>query len=467
VSAVLRRRLRAPSTESLFVLTIVLFGFRLGAHPIGDNSMFLHLRTGVDMARGLGIPRVDPYSFTAHGHDWVVQSWLASWTYGVLHEFGGVRLVILEQAVLTAALAWLLVRLARAGTPLRTAFGGVLAVGVGGAYWSQRPLLFGLICLSLTVLVVERPHNPWWLVPIAWVWVNTHGSFPLGLVYVALRLAGEYVDSRNIRMPSARHAVALALGLAAGALNPLGPKLLTFAVTLSDKREVFRGVTEWRSPDFQQPEGYFSLLFLTVALAVLIARRVPWRYTVPTVGFLAMGLIAMRNIAPAAVVMAPALGFVLRVDQPRPKLAEASVNWAFLAVISVGFVVFAVSGISGRPLDLRDYPVAATDYLHRHDLIGPGHRLAHNDVVGDYLILRDGRRANVFADDRFDMYPVAVSDDVTALIRGGRSAIDVLDRRHIDTVLWDRHAPLVALLEAGGHWKQVFQRGAWVVLRRQ
>ena len=29
----------------------VLFGFRLGARPIGDNSTFTHLRTGIDMAR--------------------------------------------------------------------------------------------------------------------------------------------------------------------------------------------------------------------------------------------------------------------------------------------------------------------------------------------------------------------------------------------------------------------------------
>ena len=62
--------------------------------------MLTHLRTGIDMARGLGIPRMDPYSFTAPGHAWVVQSWLPEWTYGWAYRLGGFRLVLLEQALL-------------------------------------------------------------------------------------------------------------------------------------------------------------------------------------------------------------------------------------------------------------------------------------------------------------------------------------------------------------------------------
>jgi len=115
------RRLRSPGLEPLFVTAFALFGFRLGARPIGDNSMFVHLRTGVDMARTGAIPRTDPYTFTAHGHAWVVQSWLPEWSYGWVYRIGGLRLVVLEQAVLMALMALLVARLARAGSPMRTA----------------------------------------------------------------------------------------------------------------------------------------------------------------------------------------------------------------------------------------------------------------------------------------------------------------------------------------------------------
>lgn len=459
------RRLRAPSTESLFVATIVLFGFRLGAHPIGDNSMFAHLRTGIDIARGKGIPRADPYSFTAEGEPWVVQSWLASWTYGALHELGGVRLVIVQQALLMALLAWLVVRLARAGTPLRTALAGVIAVGAGAAYWTQRPLLFGLVCLALTVLAVERRWNPWWLVPIGWVWVNTHGSFPLGGAFLVARVAGEWLDDRTTRPPALRYLGTFLVGLAVGAINPLGPKLLTFAAAVGDKREVFRDVTEWRSPNFQRADGVFTLLFLGAALVVLLRTRVAWRHVLPAVGFLAMGLVAMRNIAPAAIVLAPAVGAALRVDRARAE-RPGGVNAVFAGVLGVAFVVFGAGGVSGDPLNVDGYPVAAVDHLERTGRLAAPHRLAHDEVVGDYLILRYGRSARVFADDRFDMYPLEVSRDLTSLIKADERAVRVLDKWDVDTVLWEDGAPLVALLRATGGWRATYDREGWVVMVR-
>lgn len=463
-----RLRLRTPSTESLFVATLVLFGFRLGAHAIGDNSMFLHLRTGIDMARGAGIPRVDPYSFTARGEPFVVQSWLAEWTYGWLYRLGGMDLVILEQAVLCALVAWLVVRLARAGTPLRTAAAGAIAVGAGAAYWTPRPLLFGLLCLALLVTAVERRWRPWWLVPVVWLWVNTHGSFPLGLAFLAAVIVGEWLDDRAARPPSLPYLATFAVGLLAGAVNPLGPKLLTFAAAVGDKREIFKEVTEWRSPNFQEPAGVFTLAFLSLGLLVLFRARVAWRHVLPAAGFVAMGLLAMRNLSPAAIVLAPAVGAAL--SPAGGAVAGRDVgrlNRAFAALLAVGFAVFALSAVTGEELDLRDYPVAAVRYLERNDLVGGDQRVAHSDVVGDYLILRLGRGANVFYDDRFDMYPVAVSRDADALINTSARAAGVLDKWKIDTVLWKASSPLVPWLEATGDWHRVYRKAGWVVLRRR
>jgi hypothetical protein len=157
----LKQALLAPRMESLFAAAVVLFGFRLGARPIGDNSTFTHLRTGIDMARTGAIPRVDSYSYTAAGEHWVVQSWLPEWTYGWAYRLGGFELVVLEQALLVAFLAWLVVRLARAGSPLRTTLASIAAVGVGTALWTPRPLLFGLICMALTISVVEPSRSDW------------------------------------------------------------------------------------------------------------------------------------------------------------------------------------------------------------------------------------------------------------------------------------------------------------------
>ena len=463
------RRLRPPTIESLVVASIALAGFTLGARPIGDNSTFVHIRTGVDIADGLGIPRVDPYSFTARGARWVVQSWLPEALYGFGRRIGGDGMLVLQQAVLMGVLAWLIARLARAGTPARTMLAGVVAVGAGAAYWSPRPLLFGLLCLALTVTVVERRASSWWLVPVVWVWVNSHGSFPLGVAWLGLVGVGAWIDTRRFPRDVARYAVAFGVGLVVSVLNPLGPRLLAFALTVGEKKDVFQYIREWRSPDFQSGTGLFTLVFLLAAFVILLRSRPPWRVLVPTVAFLGMGLVAVRNLSMLAIVVAPALGAALRgADQRDEAVAPPRVNTLIAGVLAAAFVLFGVGGATGKAIAVDSYPVASVRWLERAGLVGdPAHRLAAQDVVGGYLILRHGRDARVFIDDRIDMYPVSVTKDYVALLHGEARALSVLERHRIDTVLWQRDLPLATILRADDGWKQVRRDGDWAVFRRR
>ena len=466
------RRVRAPSLESLFVAALVLFGFRLGVLPISDNSMLTHLRTGIDMVgRGQGIPRTDPYSYTARGREWVAQSWLPEWTYGWAHRVGGFRLVVLEQALLLALLAWLVVRLARAASPVRTAFSGIIAVGIGAAYWTPRPLLFGLICMALTVTIVERRRTPWLLVPVVWLWVNSHGSFPLGLAWLGARGLGEWLDWRDWPRETVRYGWAFLVGLAVSVVNPLGARLLLFPLTLARKRNVFESILEWQSPNFHLQGNRFALVFLTLALLLLLRARLTWRDTVPVVAFLVISLYAVRNLPVLAIVVAPVLARIFRRPEsaaPRPKPTERQlrVNRALALTIAAAFAVFGLSVVVTEPLRLSAYPVAAATLLARDGLVGGPHRLAHQDAVGNYLTFRFGRRAPVFIDDRVDMYPESVSRDYLRLLRGRRGALGVLNRYGVDVILWERDLPLVGMVEASGQWTRIYARGDWVAFRR-
>ncbi len=464
------RERRAPGLEALFIGALALFGFRLGARPIGDNSMFVHLRTGIDMARTGAIPRRDSYSFTAHGHAWVVQSWLPEWTYGWAHELGGYRLVVVEQAVLMAVLAVLLGLLARAGTPLRTALAAGVAVAAGAAYWVPRPLMFGLVAMALTVLVVERRWSRWLLVPIMWVWVSSHGSFILGVGWLGLRGLGEVVDRRGWPEDSVRYAVGMVAGLVVAIANPLGFKLLTFPLTVGDKQKVFKTIVEWHSPNFQTGSGYFTLVFVVIALLVLLRRGAPWIDSLPVVGFIALGLVAQRNLPLAATVMAPALGRAMAVRDdagaPAARRDPSPVNLAFAGVLALAFGLFTAGVYRQAPLSLENYPIAAVNFIERTGWRTPAHRMAEQDVVGCYLDLRYGKQARVFVDDRYDMFPLSVSDDYAALLKGQPDSLQILDRRKVDVVLWAKSLPLVTTLRATGTWQQAYTKGDWVVLRR-
>ncbi|MDQ6798486.1 MAG: hypothetical protein M3011_10810 [Actinomycetota bacterium] len=471
----LTRWIRAPKMEALFAAVLILFGFRLGVRSIGDNSMFTHLRTGVDIAGGRGIPRIDPYSFTAAGKTWTVQSWLPEWTYGWAHSLGGYRLVVLEQAVLCAGLAWLIVRLARAGSPLRTTVAALVAIGIGAPYWSPRPLLFGLIFMALLITVVERRRSPWLLVPIVYLWVQCHGSFPLGLAWVGARAFGQWLDWRDWPDDTMKYIGAFVAGLVVSVVNPLGARLLLFPFTILGKQATFSSIVEWQSPDFHGAAGRVALVFLACALVILARSKVSWRDLIPVVGFLLLSLLATRNLPVLAVVLAPVLGRALRRTEGSNRSRSAPVeltpgrrriNRTVMAVIIVAFALFGASIWTTPPIDAAGYPEKAATYLDAQGLLAAPHVLAEQDFVGNYLTLRFGRRVPVFVDDRYDMYPTEVATDYRTLRNGGPSALSLLDKYGIDVVLWDRKTPLATILASSEAWTQVFRDGDWVVYRR-
>ncbi len=427
-------RVRWPTLESLFVATFGLLGLRIGLRPLGDNSLFIHLRTGIDMVRTGHVPRVDPYSFTAGGQPWVVQSWLASLTYGIAERLGGLPLVRIEQGLLYGVLAWLMARLARTGSARHTALAGAVSIGMGIAFWSPRPLAFGLVGLALTIVIVEE-RRPWWLlVPVVWCWVNSHGSFVLGLGWLVLVAAGERLDDR--RRPAVLPWIGgFAVGLVAAAVNPLGPRLLAFPASVLTKREAFAHVVEWRSADFSTPAGMVTLVALGLLVIVVARRATAWRDVLPLVAFVVAGLAAQRNLPMAAVVAAPVLGRALAARRPSPG-GRLPAHGLVLGALALLAAVFVAGAGRQNALDLEGYPVAAAR------LRPAGTRVLTTDTAAGYLILAEGRGAQVFIDDRVDLYPVAQTADYVRIQAGRGGALGLLDHYDVETVVWEDGTPL-------------------------
>jgi hypothetical protein len=313
------------------------------------------------------------------------------------------------------------------------------------------------------------------------VWVNTHGSFVLGIAWLGAVIVGEAIDGRRVPVERLRQAAWFAAGLLAGAINPLGPRLLLFPLAVGDKSTVFRRVVEWRSPDFQMFGGTFTLVFLALGLIILLRARPAWRDLLPIVGVLVLGLIAVRNLPLVGIAIAPALGRALRsrregvtdgdgegadrdvaVDR-RPHEVSRIFVGAFAAVT----LLFVAASWRQTPLKLSGYPDAEFTALEQDGLLAAPHRVAAQDFVGNYLELRYGTRVPVLVDDRVDMFPVQVSDDYYQLLGGGPRALDVLDADKVDVVVWRDDKPLVALLKATGAWNERSHVKGWVVYTRR
>lgn len=437
-------------------VVVAFVGLLIGLRPFRDNSFLTHLATGRIMWSTHHVPRHDPYSFTALGHDWVVQSWLASLFYGALDQLWGPVGVMLLVAALTTTLAvlvWTLSRPARSLIARVAIVGLVLLIGADLG-WVERPLLFGLVALCIVLLAAEGRIDARWLVPTMWVWVNTHGSFPLGLLALGLMAWGCRLDkvSAATELRALRWA---ALGTLAGAINPLGPRLLVFPIELLSRQDVLANVVEWQAPKFVH-FGQRAFLVLLVVGVLALVRRPSWRAGLPLAIFAAAALLGARNVVVASVVFVPAIAAGLAdlgsIDGEERRSIHRPIALAFVVI---GVLAVAVR-TQGDVYNFSGYPVAAVTWAQRQGVLGPESRVVARDFVGNYLEARYGTTVKVFIDDRYDMFPEQVVDDSLVLNRAGPTWDEVLQRYHATAVLWRTDDALGQVLAASTRWRVVY-----------
>ena len=190
------------------------------------------------------------------------------------------------------------------------------------------------------------------------------------------------------------------------------------------------------------------LVLLAVAL-LLMVRRGSWRLAVPAVVFGLSAVYAQRNVVMATIVLvavaaasAPAAGSLRPEHRPRLGPGLASLTAALFVLVSLAAVASPAPGFGG-------YPVHALGWLDAAPLDG---RVATEIPGGNLLEVLDGPRRQVFIDDRADMFPVEVFEDYLELVAGSPQWTAVLDRYEVDVVVWDRSAPLAALLATSADW---------------
>lgn len=461
-----------PALDVVYQCAFAVVGIAIGMRPLHDNSFLWHVRTG-ELILDSGIPHDDPYSFTAPGARWVAQSWLAELLYGVVDRAAGGFGLRLLGGLVGAGLATAAFRLAHRLANDRLRAGALTAsmLLVILNVWSERPLMLGIAAMLALAVCVEDPagllgRHPTVVLPVLlWLWANVHGTFVLGLGYLALHLAGRALEGRR---PSRGRERALLRGGVAGALatvcNPYGIDLPLFPFRLMARGAVLDNVSEWQSPDFREAGAQLFAMWIVVVIVLCARRRPGTRDLLVAVAFLLLGLWAVRNVGLAAVATLPIVARLAR--NPQPRRAHANRLDRVLVVVSLCAVPLAVVHAAGRhDWDLDRYPVDAYAAIEARGLAG--RRLVTTDAWGGYLIAAEWPAQRVFFDDRYDMYPVSVQRDYDALAGVTPRWIEVLDRYRAELVMWPRRAALVQALAEHDGWVRLHDDEVAVVFARR
>ena len=448
---------------------------------IVDPDLGWHLRNGQYLLSQLRFPAIDSYSFTAAGSKWLDHSWLPEVLYYSSYRVFGLRgvLIVFTAAVTALLLSIFRLSLKRAEDPLAAAvvtiLGGLLAM-VG---FTPRAQNFGWLCFAAIFAILLRFRDErrasLWLVPFLFlVWINCHGSWPIGLAVFAIILGSGWVRRDFGSLTAApwtrgeRKQLTTIFGVSLAALfiNPFGWRLVLYPFDLAFRQKVNVGlVEEWASVNFNDARGLFVLIALGAVFAAALLQKRGWRIDDVLLTALALfcGLKHIRFLVFTGIVLppifAPSLG---RLSSYDPAHERRVLNGLVMATV-MAIVVLRFPTNQQLQLQINQFfPSDAVQYLNAHPQQG---NMFNQYEWGGYLEWKVPGLPT-FIDSRTDIFEYkGVLQDYVAI-----SAVDysqeLLDKYQTAYVLYSAESSLSYFLSQSTLWECVYRDKQAVIFRR-
>lgn len=447
-----------------------------------DPDLGWHLRNAQFLVQHHAVLRTDIYSFTTGGKPWMDPEWLAEVPFYLGWRWMGERGIFLVTYLsLTLILLGIFGLATMESGSVKGAFlMSLLALVFATVSYGPRTLLFGWIFLIVELAVLhrfpERPNHIWALPPLFLIWVNTHGSWLIGLAVFAIYALSGCVQGRwgavvAMKWSAAKGrklTVVFALSVAALFINPYGWRLPEYPFDLAFRQKLnIANIVEWRSLDFHSGRGKIALAALMCAIIVQLVRQRKWK--LHEAAFLLLGLYAgltySRFLFLAGILIVPLMAKDLAQFVPRYR-PERDLRWLNAAIIVGCIAAICWKFPSNRQLktaEAEKYPVTAQDFLKNFH---PQGKVLNDYLWGGYMIW-NVRQIPVFIDSRVDIFEHhGVFKDYIDLTQL-RGSLKILDKYDIRYVLFSRNAPLSYLLEHAAGWRIDYRDKTTVLFERR
>ncbi len=478
----LGRRLQlAFSFLTMLTFLLITLQFVMTRGSIADPDIWWHLRNAEYLFQNHQLPRQDLFSFTVPGVPWINHEWLAevpyylAWRAWGLAGINVVTLLVIELIFL--GLLYLCYQ--ESGHFKASIAACCFCTFLAKVSYGPRTILFGYLYLVILLIILQRfrrkGNAPLWLIPpLFCLWINTHGSWSLGLILFAIIAAAGLVKKgcgiveaepwlptqiRKLVVTGVASIVALFV-------NPFGARLVFYPFDLAFRQKLnISHVAEWVSVDFHDLRGKLVLVLLVALfLAALLRRR---RWTVAEVALLLFalysGLTYIRFLFLIAIVAAPLLAKLLDfVPRYRAEMDTPVINGVVICLMLGSMLYFWPSTTQLESTVAGQYPSKVIPFLQAHPPDGP---MLNFYLWGGYLE-QNQRNVKTFLDSRVDIFEYAgVLQEYLDLL-ALKQPKAILDKYKIRYVLFPHGEALTYVLEHDPEWKQIYSDELCVLLER-
>lgn len=442
---------------------------------VQDPDVWWHLAVGQRILRTHVWPTHDIYSFTAHGNPWIAYEWLGDVVIALAAQSGAAL----------AGLAWLRVGLGASLVLLVCYYAYLRCRNFTAAflactliYWlsfgffTLRPQLLGYIFLVITLIFMERfrlrQQKTLWLLPVVFLfWVNTHGTFVLGLGVIGVYWLGGLrkwqignLETSVWTLQERRHlAVVSLLCVLAMLLTPYGSRLAAYPFQMAFLQPyVFSHIAEWQPIGFGGAWSRSALVLVLLSFLGILLYRSKWHLEEVVFLFLAFfeACVHRRMFLIFAIVFAPILATMLArwIPDLSRQIPRSFLNSLLLAVLAICMVMFFPSHKQFQQSVNQIYPTKTIQYLRSHQVPGP---MFNEYQWGGFLIWKLGLSHRVFIDGRAGLYEHAgVFADYMRMVQLSPQTLFLLRKYSIRSCLLTRNDPLGNVLAMLPNWHKVY-----------
>jgi hypothetical protein len=457
----------------LGVLLAAVSAYQARIH-LADPDTWWHAKVGQLILATGHLPRHDIYSFTVHGSPWIAYEWLGEVLIGWAGYHGVTGLLILL-SVLSASLMVLIYIYGTVctGNVKAALAASAILLPLEAAFFTLRPQVIGYCFLVLLLILMElyrqgREKVLWAIPPLFLIWVNTHGSFFLGLgIFGVYWLCGLFeFDWGNIEAkkwtPRQNRNLLLTIlfSVAMLPLTPYGAQLGAYPIEMA----LFQGlniksIQEWQPVSFGEPWGKaFFLILLALFLVQLWWKP---RFRLFELVFLLTALLAgAMHIRFITVLVFASVPWVTRtlgrwLTPYAPSKDQYVLNVALIAILVFGLIHFFPTQKKIDATLAKTYPMSAIAYLKTHNVPEP---MMNEYGWGGYLIWTFGTAHPVFIDGRADIYDYAgVLKDYLDINALKADTPFLFAKYHIRSVFTPSDSILTTYLKAAPGWSLVYE----------
>ena len=415
--------------RAILCTTLLICAIAFGTN-LPDPDLWGHVQYGRDWL-AQGFHTVSTYSYTSEGYRWVNHENLAELVLAVgMDTLGPIGMLIAKCLAGVAMIGLIMWRAKRAGLGLITICLTSLLVAINVRdFWPMRPQLLSWICYTLLLALLSWCFQGWegrnwlhwldpkrddadsekliangpeyssfrmrflWIAPIILcVWANSHGGFVAGYCIFTAYLGLRGIESFSCRGRESfgllrRFTMMIVAGGLATLINPYGPGLhLWMLDSLGTPRPE---IMEWRAPEMLSTVmlPLWLIMFSWFAVLLLTRRSRDATHLVIMGLTLWQSLSHVRHIPffaiPFGFWMAIHIeSFLARFNIVRDETAQRQppaggmsrrMQWTFGTVFAFAFLLLGFRlyvRTSEMPVERKDYPVAAVQYIADQELEG-------------------------------------------------------------------------------------------------